>query len=329
MTTSMNTPTPSMPSKPSMPSNSAITSTPERAFFHPTNALWWLYCLAVGLGTIYLVAAVVPALSSTQLAVGTVLPLIAVTAVIFGLVILVLDPFGARSGWLLLAGAVAGGTIATAVSLKGNEYIYATVPQILGAQAGSAWESALAGPMTEEWSKGLCILLIMLIAGAAVARPIHGLLIGAFVGLGFQIVENIIYAANGAFDNANSDLSGAWSTTILRSIIGVSSHWVWSAIAGVGVAIILGRIWGRFRTGLLTAVGLIVLGWFLHFFWNMPIGSGPVGMLVKAVLTLTALAFVVRWVWKQERDFLSEVPSSVDATRLPNPTPAMGDHEAR
>ena len=61
----------------------------------------------------------------------------------------------------------------------------------------------------------------------------------------------------------------------------------------------------------------------------MPIGSGPVGMLVKAVLTLTALAFVVRWVWKQERDFLTEVPSSVDATRLPNPTPAMGDHEAR
>ena len=124
MTTSMNTPTPSVPSR---PAKSATASTPERAFFRPTNALWWLYCLAVGLGTIYLVAAVVPALSSTQLAVGTVLPLIAVTAVIFGLVILVLDPFGARSGWLLLAGAVAGGTIATAASLKGNEYIYATV----------------------------------------------------------------------------------------------------------------------------------------------------------------------------------------------------------
>ncbi|UBI07929.1 hypothetical protein LA329_09195 [Corynebacterium falsenii] len=118
MATSMNTPTRSMPSKPSMPSNSAITSTAERAFFRPTNALWWLYCLAVGLGTIYLVAAVVPTLSSTQLAVGTVLPLIAVTAVIFGPVILVLDPFGARSGWLLLAGAMAGGTIATAVPSK-------------------------------------------------------------------------------------------------------------------------------------------------------------------------------------------------------------------
>ncbi|HIW96329.1 MAG TPA: PrsW family intramembrane metalloprotease [Candidatus Corynebacterium gallistercoris] len=291
-------------------------------FFRPTSALWWLYCAAVAIAAVYVTVKAAPSLAATTVAVGAVLPLILITGALFAFLALVLDPFGARRPWLLVLAVLGGATIPAAVSLKGNEYISGVVIQMMGTEMGSAWESAFAGPITEEWSKGLTILLIMLIAGHVVARPIHGLVIGAFVGLGFQVIENVLYAANGALGDANSDLNGAWTTTVIRAVVGVSSHWVLSAMVGVAVVLLLRR---RVAAG----IGLFVLAWALHFMWNAPLLGDPVGIFLKVVVILAVFAVVVGRVWRSEREFLRGRFEGFGGDATPAPAPVVPDGAAR
>ena len=66
-------------------------------------------------------------------------------------------------------------------------------------------------------------------------------MIGAFIGLGFQIVEDISYAMNSAASQFCANQVGASLQTVyLRTVVGVSAHILYSAIFCAGLIYVLG-----------------------------------------------------------------------------------------
>ncbi|GAB78848.1 Protease prsW family protein [Austwickia chelonae] len=223
----------------------------------------------------------------------------------------------------MFAAFIGGATTAVYPALKGNDLYGAFLLNFMSEENALGWKAALSGPTTEEWTKMTCTLVIMLIAKDTMTRPMHGLVVGASTGLGFQIMENISYGVQGSINHLQGDLTQPLTTGITRFLTGFSSHNLYSAISGVGVAILLGRTlggpWSRSRriTGF---VGLCVLPWFLHFSWNA-IGAftPPLSLIIAVVSTIVSFivfALVLRWVWRQERLYLTEAATQVTGNKL-------------
>ncbi|WP_240322630.1 PrsW family intramembrane metalloprotease [Austwickia chelonae] len=312
-------------------------------FFRPTSALWWLYlsaCLACSSATVIHFGATIAQVKYSLL---TLLPFYLASGLFFFWIVLLCDPYRARRPWVMFAAFVGGAGITLYPAMKGNNLYPAFLLHIMSEEKALAWMPAIAGPTTEEWTKMACTLVIMLIAKSTLTRPIHGLLIGACVGLGFQILENIVYGIEGSIGHLQGDLTQSTSIGISRFATGFASHNLFTAISGVGVAVLLGRTvgerWSRSRR-IATFLGLYLLSWFLHFFGNS-IGAftPPLVLVVLGASTITAFmafALVLRWVWHQERRYLAEAATAVsgtepgDTSRLTElQSAAIGTHKTR
>ncbi|MDO4919831.1 PrsW family intramembrane metalloprotease [Kocuria sp.] len=284
-------------------------------FFQPRSAVWWVFCILVALGAPGVTLAVAQSFTAAKDSLLTIAPVFVITLVLFAVLVLWADPYRARRGWILALAALYGATVPTWLGIHANGHLSSITAKLLPNGVGADWSAAVAGPTSEEFGKMLGVVMIMLIASHTLRRPMHGLLVGAFVGLGFQIFENVSYAANNAPSNPNDDLSGAFSVTLLRSAIGISSHWLYSAVVGVGVAVLLGRTVKRWSLArrILGFVGLFVLGWGLHFWWNSPSpqAAAAILMVLKIAVALTCFILVARWAWRQERLFLSRADAEL------------------
>jgi protease PrsW len=140
---------------------------------------------------------------------------------------------------------------------------------------GSILTAIAVAPLVEESVKGLAVLVVLWFTRRHIDGVLDGMLIGALVGLGFAMTENITY-----FGIAYSDGGAAAVGTlfIIRSVINGMGHAVWTSFTGAAVG------WARTRHGrgvlrLIVPVigwGAAVLG---HSIWNL-----------GASLTITILA---------------------------------------
>lgn len=253
--------------------------------YQPRSALWWVLVVLGSIGTGSLVRTLLQ-LGSGSLLVGGLIVVVA-SVVCAAIILHFVRPLlvGTR---VLGLGFGAGASIATWIALQGNQafvFVYFVIPNY-----AEAWQPAIAGPFTEEWAKAVVILLVVLLTGVP-RSPTIGLAIGGFVGLGFQTAENFVYVAHGAVEDPNSDLEGALLVAGLRFFIAIASHWVFSAFAGVGVILLLNRIF-------MPGVGLLALSYVWHFLWNTPLEM-HVGLWIivsKMVVILSAFVFFARWV---------------------------------
>lgn len=291
-------------------------------FFRPSSALWWAN-LTLG---VLLLFAVISYFARTAMEVKTsllaFLPFYIVTGLIFVTVMLKCDPYQARRPLVILGAFGAGAALTPYVSVKANNLYPIFLPHLIGEDAALEWLPGIAGPTTEEWTKTIAIVSVMLLAKQTMTRPMHGLMVGGFVGLGFQMVENVVYGVNSAVLSPNSDFDQATVTNFTRFLAGFNSHNMYSAIIGVGVALLLGRVagqqWNRQRR-ILGFAGFYALGWGSHFLWNSPPISDSneamaFTMFSKVTLAFVVFAFVLRWVWRQERQYLRESAIAVSGT---------------
>ncbi|WP_162872950.1 PrsW family intramembrane metalloprotease [Austwickia chelonae] len=226
------------------------------------------------------------------------------------------DAYQVRRTWVMLASYASGATIAVYLSLMGNSYIRTVVPSLLGEELARMWSAAIFGPSTEEWSKAVCVALIMLIAKETLTRPVHGLMVGGFVGLGFQVTEDLVYTIQTAVSHTQDDLRGASFVAAVRYIGNFTSHNLFSAIAGIGVAYLLGRTGNIPVSGyqrIKIFAGFYGLAWCLHFVVNAhyPEQFFPVMIIAKVPIGLTILYFVLQWLWRSEQSYLKEAAVAV------------------
>jgi len=130
---------------------------------------------------------------------------------------------------------------------------------------GSILTAIAVAPLVEESVKGLAVLVVLWFTRRHIDGVLDGMLIGALVGLGFAMTENITY-----FGVAYSDGGAAAVGTlfIIRSLINGMGHAVWTSFTGAAVG------WSRARhgRGVLRLI-VPVIGWGAaglgHSIWNL------------------------------------------------------------
>ncbi len=121
-------------------------------------------------------------------------------------------------------------------------------------------------PLFEEAFKGLSIFLVAWLLWKTIPSRRYGALLGAASGLGFAVVENIIFNVQSA--GAVGATGGQIAEAIIARWLSLPfMHVFWSALVGVGIFVIMAQ---RRVSG--TASWLVVpfwlLAWIAHMCWN-------------------------------------------------------------
>jgi protease PrsW len=283
----------------------------EFRLIQPHNLAFWVYCLLVVVGAVVLsgqisiaAAAYSGALISGVIAFG----LLAVGYLWF---IHYEDRYTTVPAKLAGAGFVWGAVAAIgAFALLGNDAVMSLYSKTLGASFAYDWGAALTAPVDEELAKGAGVLLLLTLAPRLVRSPFDGLILGAFVGLGFQISEDISYAFIGAA-NSFGDVGAAWGTIVVRTLSSISSHWMYTAVFGAGLVWFVGRPDVPARKWL--GAGLMLAAMLMHGLWDASAaiaGSSDLGWLVPTLVT-TGLISVFVWIYRNavpiEREWMREL----------------------
>jgi RsiW-degrading membrane proteinase PrsW (M82 family) len=215
--------------------------------------------------------------------------------------ILTVDYFE-REPWPLIAFALAwGGLIATGLALSANSAVQSILTTSQGLTFTSQWGAALAGPTDEELLKGLGVVVCVLLARRRMRSPVDGFILGAVVGLGFQVVEDVVYTAN-VMATGQDPWSAVVQMFVLRGIMGgLWSHAVYTGLFGLGLGYSLTRPeWPRSRR-VLAGVAGFVAAWSLHFLWNSPLLVNSTEWQLVVVKGLPALLLLLALLARAQR----------------------------
>ncbi len=128
------------------------------------------------------------------------------------------------------------------------------------------------GAINEELYKSLGLVVLFLIAPLEFDSLMDGLVYGAFIGLGFQAVENVQYFLQAVDLAGGGDQIGpVIGVFFLRVVVGgVYSHVLFTSLVGIGFAYVVTR---REVSRALRAVvfgALYAAAFLAHFVWNSP-----------------------------------------------------------
>ena len=242
---------------------------------------------------------------SYPIATLTAVLLFALLAVPFWVFVSELDFLEREPMPLLVVAFAWGGLVATAASIPGSAALEDLIAKLGSPHLAADWGAALAAPTVEEIAKTLGIVAIVLIARDQVNSVLDGVVYGAMVGLGFQIVEDIVFALGAvALAGQGDHVQPVIATFLLRGFLsGVWSHTLFGAFAGAGVGYLLVRTDRPHRA----RAGMAVLGiggaWASHVLWNSPLfdGLGNGGLALLLVLLIKGLPPLVGIVWLVRR----------------------------
>ncbi|HWK26780.1 MAG TPA: PrsW family intramembrane metalloprotease [Solirubrobacter sp.] len=275
----------------------------------PHNLCFWLYVVFVVLGAIHFI----DYFDRGASVVGVGLGAGATATALYGLIFLALlrlgDHYERQPRNLVLTAFVWGAIPATFLfALTANTAMLAIYPKLFGQAFATDWAPALTAPFTEETSKAAGFILLLGLAPRLIRTPYDGVFLGAFIGLGFQLFEDVLYDFNSAIAGFGADqLTASLGTFGLRAASGIFSHTLYSALFCCGLIYAIGTAIQPRR------LGLMLLGMLAHGTWDgiAAIGAGTLvgllGVIAFAVLVLVLLFVVMRRTGRQERDFLRAV----------------------
>ncbi|NEA36617.1 PrsW family intramembrane metalloprotease [Streptomyces sp. SID13031] len=279
-------------------------------FLQPHNLAFWVYLLGVGGGLLTMLR---------YFGAGAPFYAQALTGgvVLFGLYLvpwlLLLrhhNRFTAQPAGLLATGFVWGGVAATFwIALPANTALQAIWAKVGGTSFAADWGAGLTAPINEEWGKALGLVLLIGLAPRLVRSAYDGFIIGAFIGLGFQVFEDVLYVYNGATQLFGVDQFGSsLRVFVVRGAAGIVSHALFSAIFCAGLMWLLGRTRGERNR--LRGVLTMLMAMTFHFAWDdmSGISSGGVWAAVLpfaiAAVELIAVFYVLRHAARQERAWI-------------------------
>ena len=222
--------------------------------------------------------------------------LLAATAIPAGLIIYRFDQFEPEPASMITVALLWGGVVALTFGGITNSWLMGFLQHILPAMQVDSWGAAIVAPINEELYKGLGLVLMYLMARSEFDGVMDGLVYGAMVGLGFQVVENVQYFMLAA-DESGGGATAVVGMYFLRVVLsGVYSHMLFTGLMGFGFAYYVTRreqALGN-RVGVFAACA--VAAWASHFVWNSPwleaLMSSGTGALV-AGLVIKGLPFLV------------------------------------
>lgn len=308
-------------------------------FYQPRNAAFWVYLLLVSLGVFSFVTMLVGASGAYGRTIAVSVVLFGVYGALFWGFTQHIDRYSRQPVGIVVAAFGWGAFAATWVlAAEANTAALGLFAKVFGQSWSLAWGAGLVAPVTEEIAKGLGLLLLIALAPRLIRTAFDGFIVGAFLGLGFQIAEDVVYALNSAGSQFGANqVAAAMGTVWLRMAVGVAAHILYSAVFCAGLVYLLGRPAEPRRVG--RGLVLMATAMLLHGVWNSlaALAGGRVVQLVATwvVVIVVALAIAVRvfrMTVPRERAFLGDVlgPEVAIGTITPEELIAVcGDHKVR
>lgn len=286
-------------------------------WLRPGSALFWVYWLIVLLGATALTVQLAPVVGVTWFEVLVGLPFCVATFAVYGWLLTRLDVLRARHviRGVLAAGFLWGALAGPGIAMFANDHIMRVIQNLAGDDFANDWQAPISATIVEEGIKGLGVCAVAWLGRALLTRPIHGLLLGGFVGLGFQVVENLTYAANSGLNSAQGGAAPAVLVGALRLVVGLTSHWMFTALAGIGIVLAITRRDWPMAKRLRVFVLYYLIGCAMHFTWDAPdlTESGLFGTGGKMLLDVIVFAVIYRWVVRTERRWFRDIAPAAAA----------------
>jgi protease PrsW len=217
----------------------------------------------------------------------------------------------------LVVGALIWGAVA-ATTLAGfaNEGWGFVVARIGGPEFASRWTAALTAPLTEEILKVAGVVLIALIAVDEIDDVMDGFVYGAMVGLGFAVVEDVLYFI-AIFGGTPSGVLAGFYVRVISS--GLYGHVLYTGLSGMGIAYFVSRRHEATRAKRIgVALLLFLVAVFGHFLWDSPllnffpghlntVGDWlqiPLAAAIKGIPLLVFVIVMVKLARRRERGWL-------------------------
>ena len=292
-------------------------------FYQPRNFAFWGYLVLVGTGMFVFASSITLKYDAYGQAIALAVTSFAIYAALFWWFTQHIDHYAKLPAKLMVVAFLWGGFAATWVmAANANDSILALYAKSFGQSWALNWGAGLSAPFTEETAKGSGLLLLIALAPRQVRTAFDGLILGAFIGLGFQIIEDIAYAMTSASSQFGANQIGASIDTIfLRMVSGVAAHIVYSAIFCAGLIYLLGRPAEPRRVGrglLLVATPIL-----LHGTWDSlaAVGSRSALTLLSLLITVIVIALVIavrvyELTVRRERDFVRDVMTPEQARNV-------------
>jgi RsiW-degrading membrane proteinase PrsW (M82 family) len=279
----------------------------------PHNLCFWVYVVLVALGALDLVAFFAGGASVVGAGLAAGAAATAVYGLLFVAFLRLSDHYERQPRNLVLAAFIWGAIPATFLfALTANTALLSIYPKLFGQAFATDWAPALIAPFTEESSKAAGFILLLGLAPRLIRTPYDGVFIGAFIGLGFQLFEDVLYDYNSALAGFGANqVNAALGTFGLRAVSGIFSHSLYSALFCCGLVFAIGTPLQHRRLGV--GVGLMLLAMLTHGTWDAiaAIGGmnalGFVAIILFSVFALVMLFFVLRRTGGREREFLRAV----------------------
>ncbi|OZC87092.1 hypothetical protein CH254_15465 [Rhodococcus sp. 06-412-2C] len=282
-------------------------------FVQPHNLCFWVFVVLTGIGAFQVWGYFAPKA-------GLYADAFAISAVLCGLCGLAwfawfrhIDRWERQPGRLILAALLWGAIPATfAFALTANNAMISIYNKLFGQVWSANWAAGATAPITEEAAKLCGFILLMSLAPRLIRTANDGLIVGAFIGLGFAIFEDFLYAANSTARAFGTDPVGqAVQMSFTRIAVSFASHPLFSALVCTGVIYIIGTAAQPRRIG--RGVAFVLVGMFLHFTWDDAGGLGQGGvltfpvMLGSIVLGFTVLTIAFRRAAPREYQFVRDI----------------------
>jgi len=260
--------------------------------------------LAVGVG-IAGAGAIGAYLSQNPSLLLMVTPVYVIYTVLVVLILFWLVPWQRPTWWALTMAFLWGFLVVASLQLMVNGGIGQLLLATGGVSFYNAWAPAFSGSFTEEALKAAGVLLALAISTRAPRTPSFVFLIGATVGLGFQVFENL----NVTLQYAQGTVSTNWEATsfILLNravLLGALSHVMYTGIFGLGLGYFLTADRGL-PNRLLALIAGALFAVSSHFVNNSPylkeaFPDSPVASLLKGAVFFAG--FVVAMIWMVRND---------------------------
>src|SRR6201993_537418 len=295
------------------------------SFYQPRNFAFWGYLLLVAIGFLVFVSTLARRYDAYGQAIGLAVTSFAIYAALFWWFTQHIDHYAKLPAKLMVVAFVWGGFAAIRMAANANTAILALYAKVFGQVWALNWGAGLAAPFTEEPAKGSGLLLLIALAPRQIRTAFDGFILGAFIGLGFQIVEDISYAMTSAGTQFGANQIGASvGTIVLRMVSGVAAHILYSAIFCAGLVYLLGRPAEPRKVG--RGLLLVATPMLLHGIWDSlgaiagPSGLKLLGLLIAVVvLALVIVVWVYQLTVKPERDFVRDVMAPEEARDVITP----------
>lgn len=144
------------------------------------------------------------------------------------------DRYEKEPWWLLSAAFLWGAVPAALLAFLFNTLISLPFYALFSERSADLASGGAVAPVVEEIVKALVLLLILVVRRHELDSPLDGIIYGAMVGMGFAMVENVLYYMTSFQENGPA----GWNSLVLiRGIVFGLNHALYTALTGLGIAL--------------------------------------------------------------------------------------------